>query len=101
MMTVNEEDSIAQTAENRRGSYFGRVIRFLMRLLLVVLLGAGVGAAAYFGAPALYHNYIEPVQVNSQRIALLEAEMAQGQADNDKRDADVGERLARVEGGEG
>ncbi|HLE05436.1 MAG TPA: hypothetical protein VI729_12610 [Anaerolineales bacterium] len=100
MMTVDDGDSVAQASENRRESYFGRVIRFLSRLLLVVLLGVGVGAAAYFGAPAIYHNYIEPVQVNSQRIVVIEAEMAQGQADNDKRDADVGERLARIEGGQ-
>jgi len=99
-MTVNDGDSVMQDSENRRGSYFGRLIRFLLRMLLIVLLGAGVGAAAYFGAPALYHNYIEPVQVNSQRIVVIEAEMAQAQADNDKRDADIGERLARIEGGQ-
>ena len=83
---------------DRTSTFVVRVFRFIVRLFLVVLVGAALGAAAYYGAPALYRNYIEPVQTNSQRIAELENVMEQDQADSRSRAAAVGERFAEIEG---
>ena len=83
---------------DRTSTFVVRVFRFIVRLFLVVLVGAALGAAAYFGAPALYRNYIEPVQTNSQRITELENAMKQDQSDSRSRAAEVGERFAEIEG---
>lgn len=75
-----------------------RLIRFIVRLFFLILLGISLGAAAYFGAPALYKQYIEPIQMNSQRIADLENGLLQNQSDSRSRISELGERLAEIEG---
>ncbi|MEA1977913.1 MAG: hypothetical protein U9N80_08425 [Chloroflexota bacterium] len=83
---------------DRKATFVVRASRFIVRLFFIVLLGSAVGAAAYYGAPALYRNYIEPVQANSQRITDLEKVMKQSQADRRSRAAETGERFAEIEG---
>jgi chaperonin cofactor prefoldin len=67
------------------GSRLGRTARStagcLLRLLFIVILGIGLGAAIYYGvvygAPALYYQYVYPVQQNTLRLEDLEARQAQ------------------------
>ena len=67
------------------GSRLGRTARTtagcLLRLLFIVILGIGLGAAVYYGvvygAPALYYQYVYPVQQNTLRLEDLEARQAQ------------------------
>jgi septation ring formation regulator EzrA len=53
----------------------------LLRLLFLILLGVGLGVAIYYGvvygAPALYYQYVHPVQQNTLRLEDLEARQAQ------------------------
>ena len=98
MMNESDFEETSPGQGDRTSTFVVRVFRFIVRLFLVALVGAALGAAAYYGAPALYRDYIEPVQTNSQRIAELENAMEQDQADSRSRTAEVGERFAEIEG---
>lgn len=81
----------------RKASLFSGVMRFLLRLLIVVLLGGVFGAAVYFGVPTLYRSAIEPMQVNAQRIAELEQALDQVQTTAGRQVEQAGERLVEIE----
>ena len=82
----------------RKASFFSRVMRFLLRFLIVVLLGGVFGVAIYIGVPTLYRSAIEPMQVNAQRIAELEEALNQVQTTSDRQVEQVGSRLVEIEG---
>jgi len=98
MMNESDFEETSPGPGDRMATFVLRVFRFIVRLFLVALVGAALGAAAYYGAPALYRNYIEPVQTNSQRITELENAMKQDQSDSRSRVAEVGECFAEIEG---
>lgn len=81
-----------------RPSLWARLARLLVRLTLVAVLGALLGAAAYFGPPALYRAYIEPVQIHTQRIAELERALGAEQAQSARERVEILNRLAAAEG---
>lgn len=58
-----------------------RVFSVLLRLLLVLVIGAGLGAAAYFGLPLAYRGLVEPVRLNAERIQDLEADLERTRTD--------------------
>jgi len=60
----------------RVGQVFLNVLRALLRLVLLVLLIIGVGAAIYYGAPYLRDKFIAPVEQNTARVNELENEIA-------------------------
>jgi hypothetical protein len=60
----------------RVGQVFLNVLRALLRLVLLVLLIIGVGAAIYYGAPYLRDKFIAPVEQNTSRVNELENEIA-------------------------
>lgn len=51
----------------------GRALWGLIRFLVVLILLAVIGAAIWFGVPALYERYIQPLEANTSR---LEAQIA-------------------------
>lgn len=75
-----------------------RILRVVLRVLVVLALGIALGAAAYFGIPRLYRDFIAPVQENQQRVAALELALEKEQESAGRQVAQVGERLAEVEG---
>src|SRR3990170_839990 len=64
------------TMGDRTATFAARVARFLLRLLIVLVVGLGLGLAVYFGVPAVYRKYVEPVQANTERLAEVEAALA-------------------------
>ncbi len=64
----------------------------LLRVLFVLVLGIGLGVAIYYaivyGGPALYYQYIYPVEQNTLRLEDLDARQAQSnQQISDRLDA--------------
>lgn len=61
------------------GSRFGNAlrsfVRALFRLILLLLVIGGIGAALYFGLPVLRERYIAPMEQNSARVLDLENEV--------------------------
>jgi chromosome segregation ATPase len=54
----------------------GRVLRFLVRLIFVLIIGALIGAGLFYGIPWVYQRLVWPVQENSARVAILEEQVA-------------------------
>jgi hypothetical protein len=98
MMNSNDLEETRSKRGDQKANFGSRFIRFIVRLFLLILLGVSLGAAAYFGIPALYKDYIEPVQMNSQRITDLEDTLLQSQSDSRNRISELGDRLAEIEG---
>jgi septal ring factor EnvC (AmiA/AmiB activator) len=87
----------ADLPEPARPTPARRVLRAAARVLLVVLAGIGLGLGAYFGLPALYTGFVQPVQVNTRQIADLESQwQAQRGSDQSRLEA-VDARLTSLE----
>ena len=50
--------------------------RALLRLILIVLLIGGVGAAIYYGVPFLNEKFITPLEQNTTRVNELESQIS-------------------------
>lgn len=81
----------------RLAGAFIQFVRALVRLLLLVMLAAVLGGAAYFGVPFLYRTYVQPVEDNSARIAALEARLDVLEAQVSQQHSDATSRLNTLE----
>ena len=60
----------------RLGRAFLWFFRALLRLILIILVIGGLGAAIYYGVPLLYEKFVTPVEQNAFRVNELENEIA-------------------------
>ena len=87
----------ADLPESAPAPFSRRLARFLVRMLLVVLAGIGLGLGAYYGLPAVYTGFIQPVQINTRQIGEVESALeAQRQSDQGRLDA-IETRLTGLE----
>jgi hypothetical protein len=63
--------------ENRFVQALRVFLRALVRLLLIICVAALLGLALYYGVPAVYTRFIQPVQENTLRIESLQTSQAQ------------------------
>ena len=63
------------------GELMGNFLRFMLRLLFILVIAIGLGVAIYFGAaygfPELYRRYVQPVEDNSMRLENIESAQKQ------------------------
>ena len=78
-------------------TFLGRLFGVLLRLAVVLALGTIIAIGAYFGLPRVYRNLVEPAQVNTARIAALEAELNLARTDTSSLREQSGDRLAELE----
>jgi len=62
-------------SNHEQPSVWIRFWRFLVRLIFVIFLGFIFGALIYWTVPALYRQYIQPVQIHSMQIETLETRL--------------------------
>ncbi len=90
-----------QSASESSGSpvlrAIGGVLRFLIRFIFVLIVGALVGAGLYFGVPWAYRSIVQPVQRNSARVAALEQRVEQEQTRLQDENLALRERIASLE----
>jgi hypothetical protein len=91
-MTMNQSQMTPQ-----KPGFFSRLLRFLTGLILAVLLGALLGAASFYGVPALYRQFIQPVQQHTQQIQDLQAGQYKIEIQTGERIATLTTRLQAVE----
>ncbi len=63
-------------AAPQKPGFFIRLLRFLLRLLVAILVGLLLGAGMFFGIPAVYRQFIQPVQNHTAQIAALQTSQA-------------------------
>ncbi|MFN8425886.1 MAG: helix-hairpin-helix domain-containing protein [Anaerolineales bacterium] len=78
---------------SRAGAALRSFVRALFRLIAILIVIGGIGAALYFGLPVLRDRYIVPVEQNSARVNQLETEVA----DLKNQLADVNNRLDGID----
>ncbi|MDX1600946.1 MAG: hypothetical protein R3191_05480 [Anaerolineales bacterium] len=94
---VKEARTTPPNAEPRPGS-LSRVITWIVRLGLVVIIGAFLGAGLYFGVPALLQAAVEPVQENRARIEQLEEELGRRDRERRRERTEFSDQLAELQG---
>ena len=62
-------------SDHDQPSVWIRFWRFFVRLLFVVFLGIALGVLIYWTVPALYRQYIQPVQIHGMQIGTLETRL--------------------------
>lgn len=96
---MEEQDQVfVERSERVEKSLGRRLLSFFIRLLLVVLVGAAIGVGAYYGIPALYRDFIQPIQTNTQRVAALEEDLASMRVEIRDRQSTLSTDIANVEG---
>lgn len=55
------------------GQRFGKAVKRVLRVVLVLLVIAGIVALIYYGTPYVYQKFIQPVEKNSARITAIES----------------------------
>lgn len=60
---------------SRLGRAFVVFLRALVRLVMIVLLIVGIGAAFYYGLPYIDRTFIAPIEKNAAQIGALESEI--------------------------
>ncbi|MBN1876116.1 MAG: hypothetical protein JXA33_17970 [Anaerolineae bacterium] len=50
----------------------GKVFGFLLRVLVILVIGSLIGGGLYYGIPWLYRSFILPVQQNTRNLSILE-----------------------------
>lgn len=88
-----EENESKRTA----GSVLKAVIRWLLRLVLVVLIGAVVGGILYYVFANFYRQAIEPLRDNAARLSAIETSQVMSRDQLTERLDQLGERLAALE----
>lgn len=75
-----------------------KVISTLLKVTFVILLGAALGAAAFFGLPELYRGVVQPVRQNAASIEVLEAAADEVREDVRTSRDEVSESISGFEG---
>ncbi|MGD2163589.1 MAG: hypothetical protein PVG04_10870, partial [Anaerolineales bacterium] len=67
----------AQETSSSEPSTAQRVLRWIFRMLVVILLGIALGAGLFYGARSFYRDAIEPLQTMDQRMLAIEASVSE------------------------
>jgi len=76
----------------------GRFGRFLLRSLVVLVLGAALGAGLYFGAIRLYRDAIEPLRTLDSRLEDIQLEIERQATLQAEQTTELRDRMAGLEG---
>lgn len=71
--------------------------RGLVRLIMILFLGALIGVGSYFGVPSLERRFVQPVEENTAQLVRLETDQGQFAALVDERMAVILARLESLE----
>jgi chromosome segregation ATPase len=76
---MTNQQSTSQPSESPILRAIGGFLRFLLRFLLVVIIGALIGWGVYYAVPWFYRNVVQPVRRNTVLIETLGQRMEQEQ----------------------
>jgi len=76
---------------------FIKFVRALVRILLILLLALLLGAGIYYGVPALYRRYVQPVETNLARLNDAQSRQEQSNQQINQRLDELEQRLEGLE----
>ncbi len=79
------------TFGERLSGAFLALVRFVVRLLVILAIVGALGAAVYFGVPYLYRRYVQPLEALQAQVATLQQQSA-------ARAEEVNDRLLALQG---
>jgi hypothetical protein len=82
---------------DRIATAFLAFVRFLVRLLVILVLAALLAAGVYYGLPALYRQYVQPLQTKVTQLASTQAAQEQNNQQLAQRIDDLQSRLDTLE----
>jgi DNA repair exonuclease SbcCD ATPase subunit len=85
------------TEQDSRPSFFVRFLRFIVRLLFVLIIGIALGVGIFFGVTTLYRVYIKPAQMNTVRLDTAEIQLEQLDEFVSDRSDDLSARIDTLE----
>jgi predicted nucleic acid-binding Zn-ribbon protein len=92
-MSTEHPEETRPTFGRRLGKGLLWLLRFALRLFFVVLLGIALGIGIFYGAAALYNQYIMPVQVHTIQLEQVQTRQEQDSALTTRRLNDLQERV--------
>jgi hypothetical protein len=96
-MTEELINNVEET-EDVSDSTIVRIFRFLLRITVVIIFGIILGISAYLGVPAIYREFVEPVQTNSRQIEIFIGEFEGLKEDLSSQTMTIEEINGMVEG---
>ena len=97
--TASPEERLTEAPAPGSGpSLLGRIGRFLLRMLVVIILGIGLGAGLFYGAIDLYRNTIEPLRTVDSRLIELEGKLQLLEETARSQAGELQDRTAALEG---
>ena len=78
-------------------SRLGRALVRVLRILLVLAIIAGVGAAFYYGVPYFYQKIILPIENNTAQLVEIESQQSADMEQLNRQIADLQSRLTALE----
>lgn len=85
------------TEQDSTPSFFVRLVRFIVRLLFVLIIGIALGVGIFFGVTTLYRVYIRPAQMNTVRLDTAEIQLEQLDEHIAERSEDLSARIDALE----
>ena len=76
---------------------FIKFVRALLRILLILSLAVLLGAGIYYGVPALYRRYVQPVENNLTRLNDAQSRQEQSNQQIKQRLDELGQRVEGLE----
>jgi chaperonin cofactor prefoldin len=96
-MSNNNPSPDNTTFGERMGIAIVAFLRALLGLLVIAILAAVVGAAIYYGLPAIYDRYVQPIQMDVSSLQVTQADQEQAVQQLSKRVEDLTSRINTLE----
>jgi chromosome segregation ATPase len=94
---TSENLSPPPSTGSRIGQAIVSLVRVLVRLLLVIILAVALGVGIYWGIPALYRRYVQPVERNLSSLNDAQARQQEASHQLEQRLDSLQERLEDLE----
>jgi len=79
------------------GGFWRGLFRFLLWVLGIAVVVAGIGAAWYYGLPFIQENFIDPLNMNTTQIRQIATQQAEAMDELNTQFAELDTRLTTVE----
>lgn len=96
-MSSNDPSSGDTSFGERMWIAMGAFLRALLRLLVIAVLAVVIGAGIYYGLPALYQRYVQPIQMDVSSLEVMQADQEQAIQQLSGRVEDLSARINTLE----